>query len=54
MFKSFIFRNAELLLICIVTKNDLYMIKPTDMLFYIFEGEKKKDFCGNWMGTWIH
>jgi len=39
--KGFVFRNAELLFICIVTKNDLYMIKPTDVQFHIFEGGKE-------------
>lgn len=44
MLKGFVFRNAELLLIYIATKNDLYMIKLTDMLFHIFEGKKRRIF----------
>lgn len=44
MLKGFVFRNVELFLIHIVTKNDLYMIKLTDMLFHIFEGKKRRIF----------
>lgn len=44
MFKDFVLRNSGLLLICIATKNNWYMIKITDMLFHIFEGKKMRIF----------
>lgn len=46
MLKGFVLRNSDLLLICIASKNDWYVIKITDMLLHIFEGEKKEDFPG--------